>query len=79
MRTNLWFEDVIDHYLAALAEGRDWREAIAAAQVQVNASDTPRRVLTQKALKAKGIPYSRQHLSDLVNKGIFPAPFRLPT
>jgi hypothetical protein len=79
MRTNFWFESVIDNYLAALADGRNWREAVAAAQAQVAASGQPRRVLTQKALQAKGITYSRQHLSDLVSKGVFPPPFRLPT
>jgi hypothetical protein len=29
---NLWFEHVIDAYLQARAEGRDWREACAAAE-----------------------------------------------
>jgi len=72
---NFWFEDVIDAYLQACAEGADWRGACAAAQA--NASG-PRRVLTQKGLKAKGLIYSRQHTRRKINDGTFPAPFRLP-
>ena len=47
---NFWFEDEIDAYLLACARGVDWRGACAAAQA--NASG-PRRVLTQKGLKAR--------------------------
>jgi hypothetical protein len=71
---NLWFEHVIDAYLAACAEGRDWREACAAAERTAG----PRRVLTQKALKIKGLSFSRQHVSRKVRDGTFPAPFKLP-
>ena len=35
------------------------------------------RVLTLPDLKAKGIPWSRTHLGRLIERGEFPAPFRL--
>jgi hypothetical protein len=72
---NFWFEDVIDAYLEACARGVDWRRAGAAAQVNAT---RPRRVLTQKDLKAKGLTYSRQHTRRKINEGTFPAPFHLP-
>jgi hypothetical protein len=72
---NFWFEDVIDAYLEACAEGVDWRDACAAAQANARG---PRRVLTQKGLKAKGLSYSRQHTRRMINGGTFPPPFRLP-
>jgi hypothetical protein len=71
---NFWFENVIDEYLVALAEGRDWRAAVNAAKT----SKEPRRLLTQKDLRAKGIKYTRQHLTKLLRKGTFPRPFQLP-
>ena len=49
MALNLWFEHVIDAYLRARAEGRDWREACAAAEP----APGPLRVLTQQDLKTK--------------------------
>jgi hypothetical protein len=73
---NLWFEHIVDAYLKACAEGRDWREACAAAER--NIGDKPRRVLTQKVLSEKGIGYTRQHLVRRVADGNFPAPFQLP-
>ena len=72
---NFWFEDEIDAYLLACARGVDWRGACAAAQA--NASG-PRRVLTQKGLKAKGLTYFRQHTRRKINDGTFPPPFQLP-
>jgi hypothetical protein len=74
MAVNFWLESVIQAYLSALAEGRDWRAAVNAAK----ASKEPCRVLTQKDLQAKGIKYSRQHLTKLLRKGTFPRPFQLP-
>ena len=74
MSVNLWFEHTIDAYLLACAQGRDWREAIAEADKAAGA----RRVLTQKGLKSKGVPYSRQHINRKVQAGPFPAPFKLP-
>ena len=72
MALNLWFEHVIDAYLQARAEGRDWREACAAAERVPG----PRRVLTQQDLKTKkGLTYTRQHLAKKV-KGAFPKPFQ---
>jgi hypothetical protein len=76
LSVNLWFEHVVDAYLQACAEGRDWREAIAAAERA--AANKPRRVLTQKGLRSKGLPYSRQHLGRKIQAGTFPAPFKLP-
>jgi hypothetical protein len=73
--TNFWFEDVIDAFLTACATGKNWRQACAAAQ---NDTTKPRRVITQKGLKAKGIPFSRQHLHRKIDAGAFPAPFQLP-
>ncbi len=74
MAVNFWFEHIIDAYLRACAEGRDWREACAAAAEQ---SETPRRVLTQQELQTKkGISWSRQHLSKKVRGGGFPKPFQ---
>jgi hypothetical protein len=72
---NFWFEDVIDAYLRACSEGRDWQaDCVAKAEVD----DKPRRVLTRKALKSKGITYSRQHIARLIRRGAFPRPFQLP-
>jgi hypothetical protein len=75
MALNLWFEHVIDAYLTACAEGRDWREACAAAEQ--SAGNAPRKVLTAKDLKVKkGLRYSRQHLAKKVKGGGFPKPFQ---
>jgi hypothetical protein len=74
MSVNFWFEHVIDAYLDAVAKGEDWRLAVNAAQ----ASKGPRRLLTQKDLKAKGVKYSRQHLTKLLRKRVFPQPFQIP-
>jgi hypothetical protein len=71
---NFWFEHVIEAYLQACASGHDWREAVAEAEQ----ATSPRRVLTRKALQAKGIAYSRQHLTRKVANGTFPPPFQLP-
>jgi hypothetical protein len=72
---NFWFENVIDAYLSALAEGRDWKAAVSEAKI----SKEPRRVLTQKDLRPeKGIGYSRQHLTKKIRNGTFPRPFQLP-
>jgi hypothetical protein len=76
MSFNLWFEDVIDAFLGAAAEGRDWRAAVADAN-KANRG-RPRRILTQEGLRAKGIRYSRQHIRRRVVAGTFPAPFQLP-
>ena len=58
MSRNLWLEFVIDAYLQACADGRDWKAAVAEAE---HAGDIPLRVLTREDLKEKkGIPYSRQ-------------------
>jgi hypothetical protein len=71
---NLWFEHIIDAYLSACAEGRDWREACAEADQAFG--PRPRRTLTQHDLKdKKGIPYSRQHLDRKIKGGAFPKPF----
>ena len=73
MALNLWFEHVIDAYLQARAEGRDWREACASAERVPG----PRRVLTQQDLKTKkGLTYTRQHLAKKVKGGAFPQPFQ---
>jgi hypothetical protein len=75
MAVNLWFEHVIDAYLDACAQGRDWRAAVAVAEKA--AGDAPRRVLTQQDLKLqKGLRYSRQHLAKKVRGGAFPPPFQ---
>jgi predicted DNA-binding transcriptional regulator AlpA len=72
---NLWFESVIDAWLAARAERRDWREAVN--EVERTLGDRPQRVLTRIDLKErKGIPYSRQHIDRLVREGQFPRPFQ---
>jgi hypothetical protein len=76
MGVNLWFEDIVDAYLEACAEGRDWREACAAAEQA--AANRPRRVLTQKGLRSKGLEYTRQHIAKKVRSGTFPPPFQLP-
>ena len=76
MSVNLWFEHVVDAYLQACAEGRNWREAIAAAEQAVG--NVPRRVLTIKGLRAKGLTYSRSQVNRKVRDGYFPAPFQLP-
>ena len=73
---NLWLEHIIDAYLDACAQGRDWREACAAAEQALGAG--ARRALTQKDLKdRKGIPYSRQHLDRKMKAGSFPLPFNV--
>jgi predicted DNA-binding transcriptional regulator AlpA len=36
-------------------------------------------VLTQRAFKAKGLDYSRQHIDRKVREGTFPVPFQLPS
>jgi len=69
---NLWFENVIDAYLLACARGQDWQEACTTAEQATG----PRRVLTQKDLVAKGVGYSRQHLSKKIRGGAFPKPFQ---
>lgn len=75
MAINHWFEHVIDSYLAAVAEGRDWREAVAAAEAALG--NAPRRLLTHKGLRQKGLDYSRQHIGRKVQDGTFPPPFKL--
>ena len=77
MATNFWFEHHIDAYLIACAEGRDWTEAVAAAERAIGAD--PRSVLTRAGLRKKGIAYSRQHLAKKVARGNFPRPFQMPT
>jgi hypothetical protein len=73
---NFWFEHVIDAYLTAVAQGRDWRSACAEAE---RTNKGPVRVLTQADfLPAKGIRYSRQHIARKVADKTFPAPFKLP-
>ena len=77
MAVNLWLECVIDAFLRACAEGRDWREECAAAEQA--ARNMPLRVLTQPDLKTrKGIRYSRQHLHRRIKRKTFPAPFQFP-
>jgi hypothetical protein len=74
---NFWLEVVVDAYLLACAQGRDWRPACAAAEQAVEDSDDPLRILTREDLKTrKGLAYSRQHLHRLVRGGAFPAPFK---
>ena len=76
MAINLWFEHVIDAYLQACADERDWREACAVAVQAVG--NTPRRVLTQKDLKTKkGLRYSRRHRRRKFAVALSPAPFDL--
>lgn len=78
MGVNFWFEHIIDAYLKACAEGRDWVEECAAAERAIG--NAPRVVLTQKGLKAKkGVDYSRQHLARKVRGGTFPRPFQTPS
>jgi hypothetical protein len=76
MSINFWFEHILDAYLAAVADGRDWHDAVAEAERTHKGS---RRVLTQGDLRTKGIRYSRQHTKRRVDKGTFPAPFQLPS
>jgi hypothetical protein len=78
MRVNLWFEDIVDAYLQACADGTDWKTACTEADAKAKANGTPRRVLTQKELQAKGIVYSRQHIAKLLKRRVFPQPFQLP-
>jgi len=74
---NFWFDHIINAYLDACAKGKDWQEAVAAAER--DHGNKPRVVLTQKELKVrKGITYSRQHIKRRVKGGTFPAPFHLP-
>jgi len=77
MAINFWFEHIVDAYLKACAEGRDWREACAEAEHAIG--NGPRRVLTQEALQGKGITFSRQYLTKKVRDGDFPAPFQTPS
>jgi predicted DNA-binding transcriptional regulator AlpA len=72
---NYWLEHVVDAYLVAVAEGRDWQSACAEAE---RANKGPIRVLSQADLAQKGIPYSRQHVNRRVRDGTFPPPFKLP-
>jgi hypothetical protein len=72
---NYWFEYVIDAYLTAAAQGRDWQSACADAE---RTNKGPVRVLTQADLPSKGIRYSRQHIARKVADKTFPAPFKLP-
>jgi hypothetical protein len=74
MGVNFWFENVVDAYLDAVAKGEDWRPAVNEALT----SKEPRRLLTQKDLRAKGVKYSRQHLTKLLRKRTFPQPFQFP-
>jgi hypothetical protein len=77
MSRNLWLEAVVDAYLLALADGRDWKAAVAEAEHA--SSDTPVRVLTREDLKEKkGIPFSRQHLARRMRERTFPRPFQAP-
>jgi predicted DNA-binding transcriptional regulator AlpA len=79
MSINFWLESVIDAFVKACAEGRDWRPDCEAAAAAIN-SDTPVRVLKQKDLgPVKGLDYSRQHIARLVDEKRFPKPFQLPT
>jgi hypothetical protein len=77
MPRNLWFEHVIDAYLRACAEGRDWEEACREAEHAVGSG--PLRVLTGEDLQTKkGIPYCRQHIDRKVRGRTFPRPFQAP-
>ena len=76
MSVNFWFEHEIDAYLEAVAAGCNGAEACAVAErAECHA---PRRILTQKDLKAKGLNLSRQHVAKKVRGGTFPRPFQLP-
>jgi hypothetical protein len=78
MARNLWFEQVIDAYLRAVALGEDWKAAVAEAEQSI-VDDEFVRVLTREDLKAKkGIPFSRQYLNHKVREGTFPPPFNAP-
>jgi predicted DNA-binding transcriptional regulator AlpA len=73
---NLWFEHIVDAYLAACAARVDWVAACAAAEQAHGAR--PRTLLTQPDLKhKKGIPYSRQHIDRKIKAGAFPPPFNM--
>jgi hypothetical protein len=77
MATNFWFSHIIDAYLKACAEGRDWREACREAERAIG--DGSRSVLTSKDLRTKkGISWGRQHISRKVRDGTFPRPFQAP-
>jgi predicted anti-sigma-YlaC factor YlaD len=77
MARNLWLEFVVDAYLQACADGRNWEEAVAEAERAIG--NAPRRVLTREDLQTKkGIPYCRQYLSKKVREGTFPRPFQTP-
>jgi hypothetical protein len=76
MSVNYWFEHILDAYLTAVAQGRDWRAACAEAE---RTNKGPVRVLTQADLPSKGIHYSRQHIRRKIDDGTFPAPFKLPS
>jgi hypothetical protein len=77
MARNLWFEFVIDAFLQACADGRDWEEAVAEAERAIG--NAPRRVLTREDLQTKkGIPYCRAHIARRVRKRTFPPPFQAP-
>jgi hypothetical protein len=77
MPRNFWFEHIVDAYLLACSEGRDWEAACREAERAVG--DGPRRVLTQEDLQIKkGIPYCRQHIDRKVRRRTFPKPFRAP-
>jgi predicted anti-sigma-YlaC factor YlaD len=77
MAFNFWFEHVIDAWLKACAEGRDWEEAVAEAERTIG--DKPRRVLTRVDLREKkGIPFSRQYIAEKVRERTFPPPFQAP-
>jgi hypothetical protein len=76
MSTNFWLESVVDAFLIAAAQGRDWQSACAEAE---QTSKGPVRVLTQADFRAKGIRYSRQHIARKVANKTFPAPFQLPS
>ena len=73
---NFWFDHIIDAYLEACAKGENWQAACAEAEKRQG--DRPRRVLTQRALKTeKGIDYTRQHITRIVEAKAFPPPFKL--
>ena len=76
---NLWFEHVIDAYLLACAQGRDWHEAVAEAEAEKAAGNGSRRVLTQKGLRSKGLTYSRQHIGRKFRPAPFPHLSSFPT
>jgi hypothetical protein len=77
MSINYWFNHTIDCFLEACAEGRSAQEAVTAAEAATATGEL--RVLTQPDLRAKGIKYSRQHLTRLIDAGLFPRPFHMPT